>query len=65
MYSFVTYVETEEETKDSMTKLKDVITASADGDVKKSLVDDTLYFVETKFENQLGHMHNWKYMMKY
>ena len=65
MYSFVTYVENEEEAKDSMTKLKDVITAAADGDVRKSLVDDTLYLLEIKFEDQLVRMGNWRYMTKW
>ena len=48
-----------------MTKLKDVITASADGDVRKSLVDDTSHFVETKFANQLVRMENLNYMTKW
>ena len=64
MYSFVTYVKTEEEAEDSMTKLKDVIIASADGDVRKSLVENTLHFVETMFDYQLVRMANWNYTMK-
>ena len=65
MYSFVMYDETEEEAEDSMMKLKDVIIASADGDVRKSLVKDTSHFVETKFANQLIRMGKWNYMMKW
>ena len=65
MYSFVTYVETEEEAEDSMTKLKDVIIPSTDGDGRKSFVDDTLHFVETNFADQLVRMGNWNYMIKW
>ena len=64
MYSFVTYVDTEEEAEHTMTKLKDVIIASGDGNVRESLVNNTLDFIETKFENQLVRMENWNYMTK-
>ena len=44
LYSFVTYIETREETNDSMTKLLRVISAAADdGDVTSSLVEDNLF----------------------
>ena len=59
LYYFITYVETEEEADDSMTKLMAVINAAAvDGDVTSSLVQSTLLFVETKFKTELGCMGN-------
>ena len=64
-YSFVTYIETEEEATDSMAKLKDVIMASVGGNIKESLVVNTFEYVEDKFEDQLVRMGNWKYMTKW
>ena len=42
-----------------------ITAAAADGDVTSSLVESTLYFVETKFETELGRIGNWKYMTKW
>ena len=66
LYSFVTYIKTEEEEKDSMAKLMGVIRAAADeGAVTSHVVEDTIEFVETKFKDELPNMGNWRYMTKW
>ena len=47
VYSFVTYIETEEEAKDSMAKLMGVIRDAADeGALLSHVVEDTIEFAE-------------------
>ena len=59
LYSFATYIETENEPKDSMTKLMVVIWAAAnEGAVTSHVVEDTIKFVETKFQDELPNMGN-------
>ena len=66
LYSFVTYIETEEEESDSMDKLMRLIRAAADaGAVTRVLVEDTIFFVETKFQDELPTMGKWRYMTKW
>ena len=66
LYSFITYVETEEEAAYSMTKLTAAITdAAVDGDATSALVESTILFVETKFETELRRMGNWNYMKQW
>ena len=66
LYSFITYVETEEEAADSVTKLMAVITdAAVDRDVTSALVESTILFVETKFETELRCVGNWNYMKQW
>ena len=42
-----------------------ITAAAADGDVTSSLVESNSFFVETKFETELGRMGNWNYMTKW
>ena len=62
LYSFGSYIETEEEASDSMDKLMRLIRAGA---VTRSLVEDTILFIETKFQDKLPNMGNWRYMTKW
>ena len=49
LYSFITYIETEDKAKDSMTKLMGVIRAAGEeGVVTSHVVEDTIEYVETK-----------------
>ena len=65
LYSFITYIETEDEAKDSMTKLMGVIRAAGEeGVVTSHVVEDTIEYVETKFIDELPNMGNWRYMTK-
>ena len=66
LYSFVTFIETEEEAKDSMSKLMGVIRAAADeGAVTSYVVEDTIEFSETKFKDELPNIGNWRDMTKW
>ena len=48
LYSFITYIETEDEAKDSMTKFMGVIRAAGEeGVVTSNVVEDTIEYVET------------------
>ena len=65
MNSFVTYVETEEEDK----KLNDRVERHHHyfywKNGRESLVNNTLEFVETKFEDQMVRMGNWNFVMTF
>ena len=63
LHSFVTYIETCAEANNSMAKLMEMIEAvRMEGDVSKSVIENTISFIDTKFQTELYVIGNWMYM---
>ena len=66
LYSFVTYIETYDEANDSMAKLMEMVEAvKMKGEVSTSVVENTISFIDTKFQTELPVMGNWMYMAQW